>query len=111
MVILLIGIIFASIGKVAPAYFYTKGRPNIHLIVAAIVLVINLLLNFVLIPTIGINGAALASTISYLFYGLIYVLMLKKDGISIKQLLIIQKDDLKNLKQILPKVARKEGEN
>ncbi len=110
MVILLIGIVFASIGKVAPAYFYTKGRPNIHLIVAAIVLAINLLLNFVLIPTIGINGAALASTISYLFYGLIYIFMLKKDGISIKQLLIIQKDDLKNLKQILPKVIRKEGE-
>ena len=110
MIILLIGIIFASIGKVAPAYFYTKGKPSIHLIVATIVLGINITLNFALIPVMGINGAALASTISYIFYGVIYIIMLKKEGISIKQLLILQKEDIKSLKQLLPKTIQKEGE-
>ena len=109
MIILLIGIVFASIGKVSPAYFYTKGKPGIHLIVAAIVLAINILFNLVLIPKMGINGAALASTVSYFFYGAIYVFMLKREGISIKQLLIIQKEDIKDIKNLIQKAVK--GEN
>lgn len=110
MIILLIGIIFASVGKVAPAYFYTKGKPSIHLIVASIVLAINVSFNFILIPKMGINGAALASTISYIFYGIIYIIMLRREGISVKQLLMLQKEDITSLKHMLPHIAQKEGE-
>ena len=106
MIILLIGIVFASIGKVSPAYFYTKGKPSIHLIVAAVVLTINIALNFVLIPIMGINGAALASTVSYFFYGVIYILILGRDGISVKQLLIIQKEDIRSIKQLIPNALK-----
>ena len=108
MIILLIGIVFASIGKVSPAYFYTKGKPGVHLVVAAIVLTINVLFNFILIPKMGINGAALASTISYFFYGAIYILMFRKEGISVKQLLIVQKEDMKDIKNLIPKVVKGE---
>ena len=109
MTILLIGIVFASIGKVSPAYFYTRGKPTIHLIVAAIVLLINVVLNLIFIPSIGINGAALASTISYIFYGVIYIIMFKREGIHIRQLLILQKEDIKSIKNLLPKTIKKEG--
>ncbi len=95
MVILLIGIIFASIGKVTPAYFYTNGNPGMHLKVSAIVLAVNVLFNMILIPRFGINGAALASTISYFVYGAIYIIVLKKKGFNIKEIFKINKNDLK----------------
>lgn len=99
MVILLIGIAFASIGKVVPAYFYTSGRPKIHFRVSAIVLIINLTFNLLLIPKIGINGAAIASTIGYIFYGMIYLVLLKKEGFSIKELLYIRRDEIERLRK------------
>lgn len=98
MIILLLGIMFASIGKVVPAYFYTSGRPKIHFKVSVIVLIINLTLNLVFIPRIGINGAAIASTVGYIFYGIIYLVLLKKDGFTIKELLYIKKDEINKLK-------------
>lgn len=100
MCILLFGIIFFSIGKVAPAYFYTQGNSKIHLKVSSIVLLINCVLNLIFIPKFGINGAAVASTIAYFFYGIIYLIMLKKSGFKILNLLLPQKDDFNKLKEI-----------
>lgn len=109
MVILLIGISFVAIGKVAPAYFCTEGKTKIHLKVSSAVLIINIILNYILIPQIGINGAAIASTIAYIFYGLFYIVLLKKDGISIKKLLIPQKEEILLLKEsILNNIRRDE---
>lgn len=110
MVILLIGIIFASMGKVAPAYFFTKGNSKIHLIVSSMVLAINLTLNAILIPKMGINGAALASTISYVFYGIVYIIMLKRDGIYTKEILLISKGDIKLIKESLFKMLKRKQE-
>lgn len=99
MIYLLIGIIFASIGKVTPAYYYTMGKPKVHLFVSATVLIINVICNYFLIPIYGINGAAIASSVSYTFYGLIYVIMLKKSGISVKKLFKVTKNDIIKLKE------------
>lgn len=106
MIILLCGIIFASVGKVTPAYFYTKGNSKIHLIVSSLVLVINIVFNLILIPRIGINGAAIASTVSYFFYGLIYVVVLRQEGIKTKQLFKIGEQDLKMIKDNFTKALK-----
>lgn len=108
MVILLLGILFASIGKVSPAFFYTDGKPKIHLRVSASVLIVNLICNIFLIPKMGINGAAIASTISYMIFGLFYAILLKREKIPLKQLFCIQKDDLDTLKSSILKLANKE---
>ena len=96
MVVLLIGVTFASIGKVTPMYYFTSGRPKIQFYVSLSVLIINLIANFILIPILGTLGAALASTISYIFLGVIYiVLLVKNDKLSFRKLVIFEKNDIK----------------
>ena len=112
MIVLLIGVASAAIGKVAPAYFTTEGISKVHFKVTGMVLVINLIFNFILMPKFGIIGAAIASTISYTFYGIIYIAMLKKSGIPIKELLVMQKGDFIKIKgELLKVIKRKEGNN
>lgn len=72
--ILFVGVAFASIGKVAYSYFLSEGKPIIHLKITLITFILNMILNFILIPLLGINGAAMASTIAYILYGFIYII-------------------------------------
>jgi O-antigen/teichoic acid export membrane protein len=65
--VLFIGIIFASIGKVAYTYFFTEGRPIIHLKVTAITFLTNISFNFILIH-FRYDRCCIASTISILFW-------------------------------------------
>ncbi|MCS4483815.1 polysaccharide biosynthesis C-terminal domain-containing protein [Clostridium botulinum] len=80
-IILFIGIIFASIGKVSSSYFQSEGAPIIHMVITLITFLANLLLNALFIPKWGIDGAAAASTISYILYGLVYVMFLNRKKI------------------------------
>jgi len=96
LAVLLAGIIFASIGKVAPSYYVSIGKPKVPLILAFCVFSVNLLANLLLIPKYGILGAAIASTISYTFFGILYIFILKqKESIGLKELLVINKTELK----------------
>ena len=111
MIILLIGIPFCAIGKIAPTYFTTEGKTKVHLRVSAIVLTINLILNYIFIPNIGINGAAIASTIAYIFFGVIYIILLRKQGIEIKKIFFIQKKDINLLKKYISnKISQRNNE-
>jgi O-antigen/teichoic acid export membrane protein len=108
--ILFVGIIFASIGKVSYSYFITEGRPIIHMKVTAVTFFCNLLLNVILIPYLGMLGAALASTISYFLYGLIYILIfISKEGFTLKELLVPQKQDFKLLITVLKRRKQIKG--
>ncbi|UYP01437.1 flippase [Oceanotoga sp. DSM 15011] len=108
VVLLFIGIIFASIAKVSYSYFITKGNPKVHLIITGITLVINIILNYFLIPLLGINGAALASTISYFVYGFVYLLVFKlKEKICFKEFFYINKNDIKYIINIFKKKFQK----
>lgn len=115
MVILLLSIAIASIGKIVPTYFSTEGKSKIHLVVSAMVLLTNIIMNAILIPKIGILGAAIASTISYTFYGGLYLILLNRSGIKIKDMLFIQKSDIitikKEIKKIIEKVKRENVQN
>ncbi|MCM1992497.1 polysaccharide biosynthesis C-terminal domain-containing protein [Oceanirhabdus seepicola] len=72
--ILFIGIIFASIGKVSSSYFQSIGNTRNHLLITTTIFTVNLILNYILIPKMGIVGAAVASSVSYSVYGLLYVI-------------------------------------
>lgn len=63
--VLLPGIVAFSICKVLSNEIIMRGKPIINIIAVVISLVINASLNILLIPRMGISGAALASTISY----------------------------------------------
>lgn len=69
VIILFVGIIFSSVGKLSGAYFTSQGKPSVILRISVFSLILNVCLNIVLIPRMGIIGAATASLISYFVYG------------------------------------------
>ncbi len=64
--ILLLGVIAFSLSRIMSNDIAARGRPILNTYVAAGTLVLNILLNLFLIPRYGIEGAAGASTVSYL---------------------------------------------
>jgi O-antigen/teichoic acid export membrane protein len=110
LVILLIGIAFASIGKVAPSFYHSIGKTRQPLIVAFLVCSLNLGLNWWWIPILGIKGAALASTISYTFYGLFYLwVLVRKEGFSLRELVVMKRSDLRFLLNMIRKGGERVG--
>ncbi|MEW8992897.1 oligosaccharide flippase family protein [Clostridium sp.] len=106
IVILFAGIIFASIGKVAYTYFTMNNKPEVHMYISVMTLIINIIGNFVLIPLLGINGAAIASTISYTLFGVIYLVILnRKEYVKYADMLFITSKDFKDMKATLKKIV------
>ncbi|MBP9036823.1 MAG: polysaccharide biosynthesis C-terminal domain-containing protein [Candidatus Cloacimonas sp.] len=69
-----------SFGSLFNNYLNSKGFPIISIILPAIALVLNITLNMLLIPTMGINGAALATSISYFLWFLLIVYFEQRDS-------------------------------
>jgi len=96
--LLFIGLIFISIAKVSYPYYNSKGTPRIHMIYAAITLILNTTLNMIFIPKLGINGAAIASTLSYIFYGFMYIYtFIKKEKFKISDFFYISEHEFKKI--------------
>ena len=96
--ILFIGVVFATIGKVSSSYFFTEGKPEVHLKITFLAFLSNIILNIILIPKFGINGAAISSTISYAIFGFSYILVLLRDkGINFSDFFVIKKSELKSI--------------
>ena len=55
-----------SFGSLFNTYLWSKGFPWISVLLPAIALSLNIVLDLILIPIMGINGAALATSIGYL---------------------------------------------
>jgi len=112
IVLLFIGIVFASIAKVSYSYFTSKGKPIVHLCVTALTLSTNIVLNLFFIPIWGINGAALASTISYTVYGLSYLIIFRvMERIPFRDFFYISKEEIHDLvnlfKNAMSKIFRR----
>jgi O-antigen/teichoic acid export membrane protein len=97
--VLLIGSVFATIGKVSYPFFLTQGRPQIHFFATTIMFIVNLLGNLFLIPRVGVMGAALASVISYFSYALFYILFFnKRENVNFASFFIFDEKDVKKIK-------------
>ncbi len=96
--ILLGGMVFASLASISPQHFFSLGKPRIHLLLSGLTLLINALLNLLWIPLWGISGAALASSISYLAFGLGYLaVFILREGFTLAELLALNRQDLKEI--------------
>jgi len=62
---LLPGIIAGSASRILAADVAARGRPELNMVATVFVAVINVTLNILLIPSFGLSGAAVATTISY----------------------------------------------
>ena len=62
---LLPGIVLGSLSRILSNDIAAKGKPELNMYVAFFVVSVNIIANIILIPAMGINGAALATTIAY----------------------------------------------
>jgi len=67
-----IGAMFTSIFAISKMLVLMKGKSDIIFKYTLIILVLNIILNLLLIPRYGIDGAAIATMISYICLGLLF---------------------------------------
>lgn len=88
LLLLLPGVFILTVGKVIAPFVCNRGRPTIATYISVGALGLTLALNLLLIPALGIAGAALASSISYSANGLAFaVVFLRMSGLPARQLL------------------------
>ena len=100
--ILIPGVVALSICKVLGNAITAQGKPIINTSIAGISLAVNIPLNVILIPKIGIAGAALASTISYTASAIFAIIFfVRTTRTKWTELLFIKSDDLKFYRQLI----------
>jgi len=106
MLLILPGIIVMSVYKVLTRNFSSRNRQQISVMAASISLILNVWLNFILIPRFGIEGAAVASTVSYLLAGAILVIAVHRESnISIGRILFVDKADMAAYADIVSRIS------
>jgi O-antigen/teichoic acid export membrane protein len=75
--------------------FIADGKRILSVVIFSLSVLINVGLNFLLIPTMNINGAALASFVSYTFCGVSFlVVFMMKYDVKFMELILMKKDIL-----------------
>ena len=96
LVALLPGILFLSIPKILISHFASMNKMQYTYLASFPALIVNVILNFLLIPPYGILGAAISTSFSYFFYSIISIYFYTKiTRISISDLLIIKFRDIR----------------
>ena len=103
LILLLPGIVGWSLARsLAQFVAYHQGRPWYNTAGAAVAFALNLALNFLLIPTLGIAGAAIASSISYISNLVFLAVVFRKlSGAKTLPTFIPQREDFALLRQLL----------
>jgi O-antigen/teichoic acid export membrane protein len=87
--ILIISTIFLSFSQLGNVLFFTEGKIRLCMILSGIACFSNLALNVLLIPSWGIEGAAIASLISYaILGGTSWTFMLKCSQLTLKKAIL-----------------------
>jgi O-antigen/teichoic acid export membrane protein len=95
---LLPGVISLSGTKILAAYINGIGKPEINLFLAFISIIVTIILDILLIPSLGIVGAAIASSSSYIATTIGTILFFSHClGFSWKNLIILDIEDVRVL--------------
>lgn len=107
--IILPGILLFSPARAISSYFSGIGKPHLNTFVSFVTLIVNIGLNLTLIPRMGINGAALASAISYTLTYLIYLPIYHYEtGISPIKFFLFKGSDLQRIQESIIGIFRKD---
>ena len=97
--VLLPGIVMISIAKVITSDLIARGYPRANMWAGSVGFVSNVILNVILIPRIGLVGAALSSTVSYTLYAVvILIFFLRITGVRISSLVVPTAADIRLLR-------------
>jgi O-antigen/teichoic acid export membrane protein len=96
MFILLPGMIFLGTGMVIAGDLQGRGRPGVSSLLALMAAVVTVGLDIALIPPLGVIGAAAASLIAYVLFGLGSVAALSRlEGLPLRRLLVPGRSDFR----------------
>lgn len=97
--ILLPGISFITIYLILNGDLAGRGKAIYTLYVFSCGLILNIVLNILMIPKLGINGAAVSSTIAYSASSLVLAFVYsRKYSVQMRDLLIIKMDDITEMR-------------
>jgi len=95
---LLPGIVMWSATRIVAYDFSARGRPELNSYLAGVVLVINVALNVILIPRIGMIGGAIATTVSYTANTIATLYLYRRfNDLPSWKMLVLQPEDFKLL--------------
>ncbi|MGI6071394.1 MAG: polysaccharide biosynthesis C-terminal domain-containing protein [Lachnospiraceae bacterium] len=93
--------------KLISAYNIAMGKRTITFVLLTISVVVNMVVNWFLVPVWGIYGAGAASLISYSLCGIMFIIFFCHTiHVPFKDMLIIKRSDLARVKQL---ISRKQG--
>jgi len=100
--ILMPGILFSSITQLFSIYIVSVNRNIFNIIACSAGLIFTVTLDIILIPQLGIAGAAIATSISYFaIFFITYIFVIKQTGKVTLNFFIPKKEDLLYIKQFL----------
>lgn len=107
---LLPGVLILTIFKVMNMDLAGKGKPWVSMKAMIPSLIINIILNLLLIPKYGANGAAISSTVSYGVAGLLFLYFYSKTvNISIREIFKLRRSDFDPIIHALRKLRNNES--
>jgi O-antigen/teichoic acid export membrane protein len=102
LIVLLPGIVFISSVRILATDIAARGNPALNMYVSAGVLVVNVTANILLIPQLGLVGAALATTIAYIINAVVrLVIFTYYSGDPWWSLIVFGKDDFRRITNLL----------
>ena len=106
--ILLVGILAICGYGILGSDLGARGKPMINTYAIGISVLLNIILNLFWIPKWGINGAALATSVSYTVMFLVTIVVyIKISGNKIKDIILIKKEDFIFYKDLLFSIKAK----
>lgn len=90
--------------KMVSQYNVVEHKQHLNVIFLSAAIVINCILNLLLIPAFGTNGAAIATSIGYCVSACIFIIYFKRvSGLPFRKMIIVQKEDISLVKRMLSK--------
>jgi O-antigen/teichoic acid export membrane protein len=102
LIVLLPGIVAGSGARVIANDIAARGRPELNMYFSLVTVTVNIIGNVVLIPPLGMSGAAIATSIAYIINLGIRLLVYKRiSGNCISTTLLITRNDLETILQFV----------
>jgi O-antigen/teichoic acid export membrane protein len=106
LLILLPGVLLMAVYQILTRNFTSRAKQEVNILAALTALVLNVGLNWVLIPPYGIEGAAVAHAVSYGTAAVILlVVFVRESGRSLREVLLIRRGDVDDLVRVFRRLG------
>ncbi|MEH6988331.1 flippase [Cytobacillus firmus] len=105
---LLPGIILFSVDRILSNDLAGRGKPELNMYTSIFTVASNIILNILLIPKVGIAGAAVSTSVTYSLSTLVKMILFKREtGVSYSKMVLLQKEDLILFKRLINKAVKR----